>query len=73
MTVKEFATRLFDETRDAAVLLTKITPQEAADDIANFRADHWMMPDDITPEEFADAWNDLVDAYMAQGADDDQT
>lgn len=69
ITVEEFVAELYDGASSPS---NKMTTDEAKEDLEMFRLEGWTMPDDITPEAFADAWNNLVDAYMAQGADDDQ-
>lgn len=38
-----------------------ITVEDAAYNLENFRADGVDLPDGITPETYADAWNDAVE------------
>ena len=52
----QFVCDLFDEAFDVA----ELTVEDAADDLSRFRRDGWILPVGITPQEFADAWNELV-------------
>ena len=59
MTIFEFTSAMFDDasTYDAAA---PMTIEDATTDLANFRAEGYCMPDDITPDAYAETWNDLV-------------
>lgn len=57
MTVSEFVAELFDADRNGT---GTITIKDAETDLANFAADEWEMPEDITAEEYMEAWNSLV-------------
>ena len=56
MTIYEFAKRAWENCIDPGY-----TEEDAAVDLENFRAAGWEMPDDITPEEFAAAVNEVVE------------
>lgn len=61
MTISEFVQDLFDSFRDTPEPLDIET---AAADLDNFRSDGWPLPDDITPEAYAEEWNRLVHDYV---------
>lgn len=49
-----FVADLFDNALDSAPMTTDI----AAEDLSRFRAeDGWDVPEDLTPEEYAEIWN----------------
>ena len=48
-----FVADLFDNAIDAAPMTVEI----AAADLDNFRNEGWDVPEDLTPEEYADIWN----------------
>ena len=52
-TNEAFVAEVFDTSIDTAPM----TAEVAAEDLAFFRAEGWDVPDDITPEEYADIWN----------------
>ena len=58
MTIREFVNEMFDAARvDGNELMTLDT---AKTDLANYRAEGWELPEDITPEAYMEAWNELV-------------
>lgn len=62
MTIYEFATNVWENCIDPDKLVKNgYTVQEAADDLENFRDSEWDLPDDITPEAFAAAMNEVVE------------
>lgn len=61
MTIYEFAKQLWEACDDPdGIEKNGYTVEDAAADLENFRADGWDLPDDITPEEFAAAMNEVV-------------
>ena len=60
MTTYELAKQVWENCIDPDALANGYTAQDAATDLDNFRADGWDIPDDITPEEFADAMNTVI-------------
>lgn len=48
-----FVADLFDTAIDAS----PITAELAAEDLDRFRAEGWDVPEDLTPEEYAEIWN----------------
>ena len=59
MTTEEFVRELFDTDRNGA---GKLTLQDAKNDLRNFQADGWNLPEGMTAEEYMDAWNRLIEA-----------
>ena len=57
MTMIEFINNLFLHHPETPAT---ITVEGAAYDLKNFKADGVDLPDDITPETYAEAWNDAV-------------
>ncbi len=57
MTTREFVENLFNDCREGAEMMTV---EEAEADIRNFAAEGWQIPDDITAEEYAQIWNELL-------------
>ena len=57
MTTYEFVRNLFDADRNG---VGRITVEDAALDLRNFRAEGWDLPDDITPEAYAEIWNGFL-------------
>ncbi len=57
----EFVRNLFDNSDD---ITTHISVEDAVADLEMFRRE-WgtEVPEDLTPEEFAEIWNQLVDEY----------
>lgn len=60
MTTYELAKQVWENCIDPDALANAYTAQDAAADLDNFRADGWDIPDDITPEEFAEAMNEVI-------------
>ena len=59
MTAYEFVKDLWEHAEDYSRYMTA---QTAREDLDNFRRqDGWEVPEDLTAEEFADLWNELVD------------
>lgn len=52
----EFVRDLFDETR---VCPEPLDPETGQQDLANFRAEGWHVPADLTAEEYREIWNEL--------------
>lgn len=62
MTTYELAKQVWENCIDPdGISKNGYTVQDAAADLDNFRADGWDIPDDITPEEFAAAMNEVVE------------
>ena len=59
MTKREFVENLFNENRNGNPELMDI--ETAENDLNNFRLDGWDIPEDLTAEEYAEIWNDLVE------------
>ena len=59
MTASEFVRNLWENSSDYA---TKMDITTAQNDLDTFRAEGWDVPDDLTAEEYAEAWNELVDS-----------
>lgn len=57
MTMHEFISNLFLNCQEVP---TTITVEDAAYDLENFRADGVDLPDGITAESYAEAWNEAV-------------
>lgn len=58
MTIREFVEDLYNNSQ---VQSETIDLSTAAMDLDNFRADGWTLPEDITPEGYMEAWNELVE------------
>lgn len=62
MTIYELAKQVWESCIDPdGIAKNGYTVQDAAADLENFRAAGWDLPDDITPEEFAAAMNEVVE------------
>lgn len=62
MTIYELAKQVWEACIDPdGIAKNGYTVQDAAADLENFRVAGWDLPDDITPEEFADAMNEVVE------------
>lgn len=59
MTAYEFVTDLYNEADTDQ--LTAMTIETAAADLGNYARDGWDIPDDLTPELYAEIWNELLD------------
>lgn len=57
MTMREFINNLFLNCPDTPAMMTV---EDAAYDLENFRADGVDLPEGITPEAYAEAWNEAV-------------
>lgn len=64
MTIREFVTDLFLSAREYDG--ERMTVETAREDLDNFAADGWDIPDGVTPEEYADIWNELVEKQNQQ-------
>lgn len=61
MTIYEFARQTWENCIDPEELVRDgYSIEVAALDLENFRVAGWDMPDDITPEEFAAAMNEVI-------------
>lgn len=58
MTTYEFVTDLFNEADTDQ--MTKMTVETAASDLDNFARDGWELPEGLTPELYAETWNELL-------------
>ncbi len=63
MGISEFVQGLFDACR---VTPEYMDEQTAADDLDNFMAEGWELPEGITPEIYAEYWNALVQEQEEQ-------
>lgn len=62
MTIYELAKQVWEACIDPdGIAKNGYTVQDAAADLENFRASDWDLPDDITPEAFAAAMNEVVE------------
>lgn len=69
MTTYELAKQVWEGCIDPEGLARSgYSVEDAAADLENFRADGWDLPDDITPEDFAAAVNEVV----ADSQEDDE-
>lgn len=59
MTTSEFVRNLWENSSDYT---TRMDITTAQNDLNTFRAEGWDVPDDLTAEEYAEAWNELVDS-----------
>ena len=59
MTKREFVENLFNENRNGNPELMDI--ETAENDLNNFRLDGWDIPEDLTAEEYAEIWNNLIE------------
>ena len=59
MTTSEFIRNLWENSSDYT---TRMDITTAQNDLDTFRAEGWDVPDDLTAEEYAEAWNELVDS-----------
>ena len=59
MTTSEFVRNLWENSSDYT---TKMDINTAQNDLDTFRAEGWDVPEDLTAEEYAEAWNELVDS-----------
>lgn len=58
MTLSEFVRNLWENSSDYTQRMDIATARQ---DLDNFRRSEFTMPDDITPESYMEAWNELVD------------
>lgn len=58
MTTRDFVEYLYNNSDERP---TRISIETANQDMANFAADGWEMPDGMTAEEYMTEWNALVD------------
>lgn len=54
----EFVRELMDTTRNG--YSEPMTIENAQIDLDNFRRDGWNVPEDLTPEEYMEIWNELL-------------
>lgn len=59
MTIREFVKQLWEN--DPNGNCEEMDIQTAYEDIENFKADGWDLPEDIAPESYMEAWNELVE------------
>ena len=57
MTIRQFVESLFNNCREGVEFMTV---EEAEYDIANFKAEGWKLPENLTAEEYAKIWNSLI-------------
>lgn len=57
MDMTEFMAGVFDSAIDCGPM----TYEQAVEDLKNYERDGWTMPEDITPERYMEAWNELYD------------
>ena len=57
MNAREFVTNLYNEANDINILHDKKT---AAEDLGHLRREGFDVPEDISPEDYARIWNELV-------------
>ena len=60
MTISVFVMNLWENSSD---FTARMDIETARQDLDTFRAEGWDMPDDITPEDYMEVWNELVDEY----------
>ena len=61
MTTYEFAMQLWETCIDPDGLIRNgYTENDAMDDLENFRADGWEIPEDITAEKLASEMNQII-------------
>lgn len=60
MTIREFVKTLWENDPNGSAS-ERMDLETARADLENFRADGWDLPDGITPESYAEAWNELVE------------
>ena len=64
MTKREFVRDIWEHQMDYDGSYMSL--ETARTDLANFRAeDGWDVPEDLTPEEYMDIYNELVDTQNA--------
>ena len=64
MTKREFVRDIWEHQMDYDGSYMSL--ETAGTDLANFRAeDGWDVPEDLTPEEYMDIYNELVEAQNA--------
>ena len=66
MTLSEFVRNLFENSNDYT---TRMDIDTARQDLDNFRRSEFDMPEDITPEDYMEAWNELITAYESDMMD----
>lgn len=59
MTSREFVNQLWSSDSNGAYT-EPMTLETARTDIANYTADGWDLPDDLTPELYMELWNELL-------------
>ena len=59
MTIREFVLKLWENDPNGSTT-ERLDLDTARIDLDNFRADGWDLPEGITPESYAEAWNELV-------------
>lgn len=70
MTIYELAKQVWESCIDPdGIAKNGYTVQDAAADLENFRASDWDLPDDITPEGFSNAMNDVIAETQGQDAE----
>ena len=60
--IQEFVEGLFDNAIDIEMM----TVEQAAEDLESFNREGWDLPEDITAEEYVEAWNELVEEYNSK-------
>lgn len=62
MTAYEFVRNLWENSDSYDTMMDIETAQQ---DLDNFRSESWDVPEDLTAEEYASIWNELVNENMA--------
>ena len=60
MSIYEFVKSVYDNAADPGMYMDIET---AKTDIDNFRRDGWNVPDELTPVEYMETYNDFVSNY----------
>lgn len=60
----EFVRTLWENCREGYD--TKLDIREATTDLQRFRDAEWNVPEDLTPEEFMEYWNELVEYQIGE-------
>ena len=63
MTAYEFVRNLWENSDNYDSMMDIETAQQ---DLDNFRSEFWDVPEDLTAEEYASIWNELVNENTAE-------
>ena len=64
MTISEFVASIRDNSTGYNDIMT---PETAAIDLKNFTAEGWDIPEGMTPQDYTDAWNELLEVQTDDG------